>query len=127
MKTLCCWAIQKVMPAYLEGRLSTSENRAIEKHLEACSHCKEQAEGLQSIHQLLSSTRELPKHDEIFWTKMEDEVVKGLQTRDKAKTAFRFGLFQEFYEDFYQEPVVSALTVLYGIVCGLLQVVSMVH
>ena len=74
---MICRDIQKMLGSYLEGELSTKEDKGIREHLAICPLCSREAELYQKSWELLGNwkpVQPVPGYMSRFWTKVAQET-----------------------------------------------------
>ncbi len=69
-----CQVCSERLTAYLDNELTASELEEIEIHLESCSHCREESEGLQRSAELVESQMSLLELAPPRWSGIESRI-----------------------------------------------------
>lgn len=84
-----CKKYHKNLVAYLDKELSDRKSTQLAGHLQSCTACRRELDGLkESMEALLEweSIKPSPEYDHVFWGKVQE--LKSVEAKGKAKRAY---------------------------------------
>ena len=82
-----CDQIADLLPEFLAGRVSESDDERVRKHLETCVDCRNRANAVSLLQQT-----PIPQPDPERWSGFVAEVVDEHERRHKSHTVLRIAL-----------------------------------